>query len=446
MDTEQRLRQLTAEFPGTPPPDPEQLAAAVRRGRRAALVHRAGVAIAVVIGVATAGVLAPQVLDRPTAPVIAPPVVQRGGTPSPSPSPSPDADAGPVIEALPAFTDDLSAFKRAPEPTEEPPVEAAPVVAPEPAPEPEPVPAPEPKPEPVPAPEPKPEPEPTAAPKDGPAPHEGFTVAVTTTSAEYPQGTSPTIVIRACNATEQVREQTHAQAGHRYDLWIRNVDTGTWVADTTHRVYADAVETVRWEPGQCREFVETWDATSGPIGVEGGEHVPTGTYQAKLKWLGEEHGVLLDYRFSPSFWVQGPAQPTAFEGFTVTVTTDRASYGAGEEVRIKIRACNTSDQPREQTLPQDGHWYDLYVRDGAGTVVADTTWRAYDGMPKVIALPAGACETFVESWWQRAGEVRAEPVGEPVAPGTYTVKVRWLGTEHSQEYDWVHSDPFELTG
>lgn len=132
-----------------------------------------------------------------------------------------------------------------------------------------------------------------------------------------------------------------------------------------------------------------------------------------------------------------PFQPDQdpFHGFEVTAEVDRAAYRAGDVVRVTVAA--TNDTPRFVVHRYPG-WrrFELTVRDTHHRTVAETV---ADRAPDEEAAGPGLADRWLPGqmlilpvyWPQHEGPVvpgwSDEAPGPRVAPGSYRVRVSWLG-------------------
>lgn len=132
--------------------------------------------------------------------------------------------------------------------------------------------------------------------------------------------------------------------------------------------------------------------------------------------------------------VEVPFEPhrLPFEGFEVTVITDRQVYAAGDTVRITVSATNAGARFAEHVYPG---WqrFTTTVHDGYHRVVAsDEVTRTAGGSFTDRWLP-GQMLLFPLYWAQHEGPLvpawSDEGIGPRVEPGRYRVRVTWLGRE-----------------
>lgn len=126
------------------------------------------------------------------------------------------------------------------------------------------------------------------------------------------------------------------------------------------------------------------------------------------------------------------ASDAPFSGFEVTVITDRSVYAVGDTVRITVTATNGAPRLLEQHYPGWQRFHTT-VRDSYHRPVAtdEISGAPADGF-RDRWLP-GQLVIFPLYWAQHEGPLvpgwSDEPPGPRVDPGTYRVRVSWLGRE-----------------
>ena len=167
-----------------------------------------------------------------------------------------------------------------------------------------------------------------------------------------------------------------------------------------------------WAPGQCRRYgpfrwwQEEHHFTDSP--AHGFPVPPAGHYRVVVRYTGSP----LDGSSPPA---EGSA-PIELDGVTVTVTTDRPSYGAGEPVVANVRVCNPFDRPTTQTIVWSPEAVIRIERDGS---TVDQVHEDGPVEPRPLPFAPRQCvdHRFV---WDRVG----------AEAGTYRVEALWWGHDH----------------
>lgn len=132
------------------------------------------------------------------------------------------------------------------------------------------------------------------------------------------------------------------------------------------------------------------------------------------------------------------------QDLTVRVTVDQPAYPLGSPVQITRSTCNETPDPIR--FHGSGS-LDPYaeILDGTGAVVAYAQPEGHDASIWTIEYEPGECRVVIDVWYQSSGRFDHldDPLGPPVAPGTYRARSQSVYNGGSPTLGGV-SPPFRI--
>jgi hypothetical protein len=159
----------------------------------------------------------------------------------------------------------------------------------------------------------------------------------------------------------------------------------------------------QWTPGQTRTMSETWDQRNNDgQAVQAGSYSVTGSYSVSPALVSPPR----------SFSIGGGTAPPS--GYTMTVSTDKAQYAAGDTVRFTLQVTYNGSSP--VIVERPSFEADFVVRNANGQEI----WRWTHGKAFTANIvneqwAPGQSRSFSQTWDQRNND------GQAVGAGTYSV-------------------------
>ena len=228
---------------------------------------------------------------------------------------------------------------------------------------------------------------------------------VRTDKTQYASGEPIKVALKATNIQSK-DAYLKFSSGQRFDLQLFkagvNEPVYTWSAN---KMFATMIGHVKLKQGQSESY-------AAEIGSEMGALAP-GNYRL------EAHLTNSSQISAPPLKFAVVARATAANqaGATLTATTDKTAYNAGETVKIAFTLQNNEKKPMNFEF-NSGQTYDVFVRDSKGEQIWN--WGAnkrFAMIMRTVTLAAGEKQQFSVEW-----DGRALP-DKMIAPGKYTVQV-----------------------
>lgn len=274
-----------------------------------------------------------------------------------------------------------------------------------------------------------------------------FTTSVTTDARHYYDDETVHITVEICNPeAHAVRRQYFRNEPARVfviDYWH------DWVTSVglTEETADEPVRRETWSPRECRSYDYEWTLWAGPAENRRGR-AREGTFRIDAEshgyndpmidgnatrpgysaWFGHHHGPRPDEEPPPP-----PEDHSEEPGFSLSVNTDRSSYGEGETVATTVTACNETAQEQRHEVTADPPLTVRYTRitpEGRDHVAGEG--QEYDQREDgrdtyevfAITFDPHECRTYRFAWDQRRNDGPEGDHGSRT-PGTYYVEAIW---------------------